>query len=103
MKYRNEKAMRYCSSSLVISPNADIHQTISLVAKEQFNALTAHELANNEFNIDAALNDVRAIINKESHQIRFCCRYERDVQRINRKVLAFANDHSDLCKHTTSQ
>jgi hypothetical protein len=73
------------------------------VAKEQFSALTAHDLGQNEYNIDAALNDVRAIIHKESHQIRFCCRYAKYVQRINREVLAFANDHSDLYKHTTSQ
>jgi hypothetical protein len=95
MKYRSENAMPYGSSGFVISPNFDMNQTISLMAKEQFNALTAYELTNNEFNnIDAALNDVRAFINREAN---------RDVQRINRKILAFAYDHSDLCKHTTSQ
>jgi hypothetical protein len=57
--------MLYCSNSLVITPNVDIHQTISLVAKEQFNAITAHHLAHNEYNIDAGLNDIRAVVNSE--------------------------------------
>jgi ribosome biogenesis SPOUT family RNA methylase Rps3 len=89
--------MPYCSSILVILPDVDMHQTLSLVAQQQFNALAAHELGHNEFNIDAALNDVRAIVSQEEHEIRFCCRYESDVQRINRKVVDFAKNHSNFC------
>jgi hypothetical protein len=95
--------MLYCSSSIVLSSNVDLHHTISLLAKEQFNAITAHQLALNEYNIDAGLNDIRAVVNSEANLIRFCCRSESDVVRFNERVLDFTQKHPDLCRLATSK
>lgn len=89
--------MPYCPSSLVVEPDADVRQTISLLSQEQFNARDAYELDHAQYNIDAGMNDVRAVLREGEREIRICCRFEEDVQRTERKLLAFAKVHTDLC------
>jgi hypothetical protein len=92
----------YCIHSIVIAEQANIRQIISLLSKEQFhNNQGVCELDNNQFDIDAR-NDVRAIVSNENRLIRVCCRYANDVQRINKKIINFANNHPSLCELTTN-
>ncbi|RUO35495.1 hypothetical protein CWE13_11230 [Aliidiomarina shirensis] len=53
----------------------------------------AYRLDDGTFSINAGENDVRAIYNEENAAINFLCRYERDMNFYDKKLMAFATKH----------
>lgn len=90
--------MPYCGSALKIKAPASASEVLSAFAKEQCNASQAHSLDGRQFNIDAGLNDLRAIQQDNPDIFGFFCRYQNDVNRTEVKIHAFAKDHPVECK-----
>lgn len=90
--------MSYCSNSLIVCPEYDIMDTVSLLAKEQFKAWEAHRFRQSQFNNDAGENDTKAIIDFEKRQIKVFCRYPKDIKRTDLKIADFVKHHSDICE-----
>jgi hypothetical protein len=44
------------------------------------------------------MNDVRAITDTGNLSIRLFCRYAKDVQRFNQRMVRFADSHPDICE-----
>ena len=90
--------MPYCHQYLKANDSEHLFSTVQLLSKEQFNARDAYPLDNpNHFNIDNSMNDVRAITDTKNLSIRLFCRYAKDVERFNLRVIKFAKSHSDIC------
>ncbi len=83
----------YCKIVILINDEADVHTLLTKFAIECFNAREAIQMSQDQFNIDAGLNDVRAVVKYESHFIAFCCRYQHDVQRIENRIQNFVRLH----------
>lgn len=97
-KLLNLTTMPYCHQYLKANGSEHLFSTVQLLSKEQFNARDAYPLDNpNHFNIDNSMNDVRAITDTKNLSIRLFCRYAKDVERFNLRVIKFAKCHSDIC------
>lgn len=61
------------------------------LAVNLFNAQSAKALEHCEgFDIDHGCNDIRAYYNPSVSALSFICRYERDVQSLTDKIMAYA-------------
>jgi hypothetical protein len=90
--------MPYCHHYLKIHQPEHLVSTVRLLAQEQFQARDAYPLDNPyHYNIDNSMNDVRAIMDKGNLSIRLFCRYAKDVERINQRVIKFVMSHADIC------
>lgn len=90
--------MPYCHHYLKTHNSEHLVSTVRLLAKEQFHSRDAYPLDNpNQYNIDGSMNDVRAITDTNNLSIRLFCRYAKDVQRINNRMVRFADSHPDIC------
>jgi hypothetical protein len=76
--------MPYCNTEIIILDldKTPLIQVMNKMAVTKFKAERAIRLGNGSVNIDGGLNDVRAIINEQVGLIKFCCRYARDVTRV---------------------
>lgn len=83
----------YCKTVILIDDEADVHTLLTKFAVECFNAREAIQLDSRQFNVDGGLNDVRAVVKYDSQFIAFCCRYQHDVQRIEKRIQNFARLH----------
>ena len=90
--------MPYCDSALKIEKTATPSEVLSEFAKEQFNANQAHPIDGRKFNIDAGMNDLRAIQQVKPDTYGVFCRYANDVQKTQSKILDFAKEHSVECR-----
>ena len=45
------------------------------------------------FSIDAGENDIRAIYDAANVELKFFCRYQRDMNFYDKKLIAFATKH----------
>lgn len=88
--------MRYCKSALMIENPSKLLEILTKLASSQFRSSEALPLDDHQFNIDAGMNDVRAIWNPEKSLITFCCRYESDVVTTEKKIQRFAKEYNCL-------
>ncbi len=84
----------YCKTAILISDEVDIHTLLTRFAIECHGAREAIPIDSHQFNIDASMNDVRAVVKDEATLITFCCRYQRDVLRTEEKIQRFIKDYS---------
>jgi hypothetical protein len=90
--------MPYCHFYLKTHQPEYLVSTVRLLAKEQFHARDAFPLDNpSHYNIDDSMNDIRAITDTDNLSIRLFCRYAKDVERINQRMVRFADIHPDIC------
>ena len=86
--------MPYCHYYLKIHNPEYLDSAVQLLAKEQFSSRDAYPLDDPyHYNIDDSMNDVRAITDETNNVIRLFCRYKKDVERFNHRVIKF--DESD--------
>ncbi|MFT5602894.1 MAG: hypothetical protein ACI9N1_003156 [Flavobacteriales bacterium] len=91
--------MPYCNNEIIVLDidKASVIQVIDKIAVAKFKAQKAICLDNGNFNIDGGLNDVRAVISEEVGLIKFCCRYTKDVHRVESLVSDFVYENHN-CK-----
>ena len=91
--------MPYCTKEIIIIDleKTYIFQVLNNMAVTIFKAHRAIRLGNGDINIDAGLNDVRAILSDNGDLIKFFCRYIRDIPRVDSLVDDFAYQHPN-CK-----
>ena len=90
--------MPYCPQFLTVNRPDLLVSTVRLLAKEQFRARDVFPLDNpHQFNIDDSTNDVRAICDEVNVTIRLFCRYKKDVERFNLRIVNFAHHHPEMC------
>ncbi|MCW8093209.1 hypothetical protein [Alteromonas sp. ASW11-130] len=91
--------MPYCSTAIKLRDECDwsVEKALAAIGKEMFNAETVHLLDGDSYNIDAGLNDVRAIVNSDEQLICLFCRYQKDVAKVEAKLADFGSRHSDEC------
>jgi len=91
--------MPYCNNEIIVLDldKASVMQIIDKIAVTKFKAQKAICLDNGNFNIDGGLNDVRAVISEEFGLIKFCCRYARDIPRVELLISDFVYDSTN-CK-----
>ncbi|EGR0126611.1 hypothetical protein FR264_01475 [Vibrio vulnificus] len=84
--------MPYCRNALVITPEMNTRDVLSLLSRTKFNAeRTVQCGANrNAFLIDNGMNNVRAVINEEVGLILFSCRYHQYIKVVEAIVEEFA-------------
>tara|TARA_R110002167_G_scaffold2284_5_gene11696 strand:- start:159 stop:491 length:333 start_codon:yes stop_codon:yes gene_type:complete len=90
--------MPYCHYYLKIHNPEYLDSSVQLLAKEQFSSRNVYPLDNpNHYNIDNSMNDVRAITDTDNLSIRLFCRYAKDVERFNQRLIKFVDSHPDIC------
>lgn len=91
--------MPYCSTIFQRVSPEDLEAILSVFANENFvGGQAAYNLGNNSYSIDAGENDVRAIYDYENEVVRFFCRYEKEMPRYEKKLLAFARKYGIALK-----
>jgi len=60
-----------------------------------------HQLDDGSFSIYVGENDIRAIYDEENAAITFFCRYQRDMNFYDKKLMAFATKHGIETKSCT--
>ncbi len=85
--------MPYCNNEILVLDldKTSVIQVIDKIAVAKFKAQKATCLDNGNFNIDGGLNDVRAVISEEVGLIEFCCRYARDIPRVESLISDFVS------------
>jgi hypothetical protein len=91
--------MPYCTKEIITIDleKTSILQVLNKMAVTKFKAQRAILLDNGHINIDAGLNDVRAILSDKGNVIMFFCLYIRDIPRVESLVNDFAYQHPN-CK-----
>ncbi len=91
--------MPYCNTEIIILDleQSSLMNVLNMIAVTKFKAEKAIWLDNGNVNIDAGLNDVRAVISEEVGLIKFCCRYIGDVSRVESLVSDFVYENPN-CK-----
>ena len=92
--------MKYSNYTLEILENNDVPQIILLkaFARYAFDSEDISQLADGTYNIDNGMNDVRAIFPPETNSIAFICRYERDIDKVDKLVKGFSMGWCDFCR-----
>ena len=83
----------YCKSAWKLKDDADEKVLLTLFAKEYYKAREAVQIDIYQYGVDNGLNDLRAVLKPELNLITFCCRYEKDIERIESIVRQFAVEH----------
>lgn len=90
--------MKNCLHAIKIRENTDRDEVIRLLAREQFRARDAYYIENSHtYNIDAGMNDVRAVVEVDSNVVTLCCRDKAEVGIMDSRIVAFAAQHPELC------
>jgi len=89
----------YCVKGIIIIDldKTSILQVLNNMAVTKFKAQRAIKLDNGNINIDAGLNDVRAVLGANGDLIKFFCRYVSDIPIVEVLVSDFAYQHPN-CK-----
>ncbi|MCP1338167.1 hypothetical protein NJR55_01050 [Idiomarina sp. M1R2S28] len=75
-------------------PLERVEEVLSSLTKESFvGGQFAYQLDDGSYSIDAGENDIRAIYDEENAAIKFFCRYQRDMNFYDKKLMAFATKH----------
>jgi hypothetical protein len=86
--------MPYCQTNFRAVPPERVEEVLSLLTKESFvGGQSAYQLDDGSYSIDAGENDIRAIYDQENAEIKFFCRYQRDMNFYDKKLMAFATKH----------
>ena len=87
--------MPYCQTHFLAVAPKQVEDILSSFAKENFVAgQKAYWLNDGGINIDAGENDIRAYYYENEATIKFFCRDERNMTIYDRKLRAFAAEHS---------
>jgi hypothetical protein len=90
--------MPYCTKKIIIDiEQTSLMQVLNKMAVTKFKAHRATCLNNGNVNIDGGLNDVRAVLSDQVDLIKFCCRYTRDVPRVESLISDFVYENYN-CK-----
>lgn len=91
--------MPYCNNEILVLDldKTSVIQVIDKIAVAKFKSQKAICLDNGNFNIDGGLNDVRAVISEEVSLIKFCCRYAKDIPRVELLISDFVYENPN-CK-----
>ena len=83
--------MPYCKINFRAIPPERVEEVLSLLTKDSFvGGQSAYQLGDGSYSIDAGENDIRAIYDQENAEIKFFCRYKRDMNFYDKKLMAFA-------------
>jgi hypothetical protein len=87
--------MPCCNTEIIILDlqQSSLMKVLNTMAVTKFKAEKAIWLDNGNVNIDAGLNDVRALISEEVGLIKFCCRYTRDFPRVESLISDFVHEN----------
>lgn len=91
--------MPYCQKAIKLTQSSEwkIDVLLNTLAKVSFKADGANHLSENQYNIDAGLNDVRAIVNAEELLVSLFCRYEKDIPKTSEKLTQFVFANAGDC------
>jgi hypothetical protein len=91
--------MPYCSSAIKLNKTSEwkIDEALNTLARDSFQAEAAHHINDNQYNIDAGLNDVRAIVDAEERLLCFICRYEKDIPKTTDTLAQFVFANAGDC------
>ena len=79
--------------AIEIIANKDPLLLLTRLANEKFHATEISAIpGGNMLNIDAGMNDIRAIVDKNT--IKFYFRYEKDSDKYERLIIDFCKEHS---------
>ncbi len=94
--------MPYCQTNFRAVPPERVEEVLSLLTKESFvGGQSTYQLDDGSYSIDAGENDIRAIYDQENAEIKFFCRYQRDMNFYDKKLMAFATKHGIYTKPCT--
>ena len=96
--------MPYCQTNFRAVPPERVEEVLSLLTKESFiGGQSTYQLDDGSYSIDAGENDIRAIYDQENAEIKFFCRYQRDIKFYDKKLMAFATKYGiDTQPYTAS-
>ena len=87
--------MPYCQTNFRAVPPERVEEVLSSLTKESFvGGQSAYQLDDGSYSIDAGENDIRAIYDAANAELKFFCRYQRDMNFYDKKQMAFASKHS---------
>ena len=86
--------MSYCRTAFQIVKPEQVENVLSTFTREYFvGGRAAYQLDDGTYSVDAGENDIRAIYDQENAEIKFFCRYQRDMNFYDKKLMAFATKH----------
>ena len=86
--------MPYCRTAFQTVKPEQVESLLTTFTQECFvGGQVAYRLDDGTFSIDAGENDIRAIYDQENAEIKFFCRYQRDMNFYDKKLMAFATKH----------
>ena len=71
-----------------------ILSSVGLVHRSFVGGRAAYQLDDGTYSVDAGENDIRAIYDAANAELKFFCRYQRDMNFYDKKQMAFASKHS---------
>ena len=95
--------MPYCQTNFRTVPPERVEEVLSSLTKESFVVgQSAYQLNDGSYSVDAGENDIRAIYDQENAELKFFCRYQRDMNFYDKKLMAFATKHDIDTKPCTT-
>ena len=96
--------MLYCRTEFKLVKPEQVENVLTIFTQESFvGGQVAYRLDDGTFSIDAGENDIRAIYDAANAELKFFCRYQRDMNFYDKKLMAFATKHSiDTKPYTAS-
>ncbi|MDV6314918.1 hypothetical protein [Idiomarina sp. HP20-50] len=86
--------MPYCRTQFKLVKPEQVENVLTSLTQECFvGGQAAYQLDDGSFSVDAGENDIRAIYDEENAAITFFCRYQRDMNFYDKKLMAFATKH----------
>ena len=74
-------------------PPERVEEVLSSLTKESFvGGQSAYQLDDGSYSIDVGENDIRAIYDQENAEIKFFCRYKRDMNFYDKKLMVFTTN-----------
>ena len=91
--------MPYCNDEIIVLDleQSSLMNVLNTMAVTKFKAYRAIWLDNGNVNIDGGINDVRAVLSDQVGLIKFCCRYTRDIPRVESLISDFVYENAN-CK-----
>jgi len=95
--------MPYCQTNFRAVPPKRVEEVLSSLTKESLvGGQSAYQLNDGSYSVDAGENDIRAIYDQENAELKFFCRYQRDMNFYDKKLMAFATKHDIDTKPCTT-
>ena len=67
--------------------------SVGLVHRSFVGGRAAYQLDDGTYSVDAGENDIWAICDAANVELKFFCRYQRDIKFYDKKLMAFATKH----------